>query len=587
MPPISYSALRPKSRMNMYALGVMLLCAFAFQGGHQPSLYAEPVPDAGTLIQEQQFKTKPAPQQPTIQKEERVAHPIVEGPRVLVKSFVFKGYEGLVKECELYDLVSSDIGNRLSLADLQAITLKITAYLKSKGWTLARAYLPAQDITDGTIEIHVLHGKLSGNARFIYDKSEKRIRIREKILQGIIGHSVRANMPLNQRELESSLLLINDLPGVKASSLIVPGSEPGFVSLDVDVAEGPLVSGAFWGDNMASRYSGSWRGNLMLTLNDPMRIGDQLNLMMVGAEGLAQGRLSYSFPLSSNGLRGSLGYTGMNYEVGKELADLEYKGFGHTADAGVSYPLLRSRKSNINTGITYGYGLLVDKQAGQRIRDKSLNTGTLAFNGNIYDSFLGGGYTSWFANLTAGDFDESIADVSIIGSEGWFTRYNFGLMRQQQLMHRFAAVFGWSMQLAPGNLDSSQKIYLGGPGAVRAYPVGEGGGDCGHLFNFDMNYAIPAPSNWGDFALVGFYDAGQVTMNADRYSGDVQTATGKNSYWLIGCGVGISYSYQNKYVLRSYWAHTIGDNPGRSSAGMNADGKDDDSRYWLQAMMYF
>ena len=65
------------------------------------------------------------------------------------------------------------------------------------------------------------------------------------------------------------------------------------------------------------------------------------------------------------------------------------------------------------------------------------------------------------------------------------------------------------------------------------------------------------------------------------------TATNKNEYWLQGAGVSLNWQIANNYIIRSSWAHTIGENAGRSVLGLNSDGKSDTSRFWLQGMINF
>ena len=66
------------------------------------------------------------------------------GISVTVKSFKFTGYEGLVEESELQQLLADAVGKKLTFNELQGLVSKVTAYLKDKGWFLARAYLPKQ-----------------------------------------------------------------------------------------------------------------------------------------------------------------------------------------------------------------------------------------------------------------------------------------------------------------------------------------------------------------------------------------------------------------------------------------------------------
>ena len=164
---------------------------------------------------------------------------------------------------------------------------------------------------------------------------------------------------------------------------------------------------------------------------------------------------------------------------------------------------------------------------------------------------------------------------------------NFGLTRLQRLADRITLNCSWSAQIAHNNLDSSEKFNLGGPSGVRAYPVGEASGDMGHLFNTDLRFDLPLPAAYGTLQITGFYDAGQIILHKNPWINAINTATNRNDYWLQGAGTGFNYAYNRLASIKATWAHTIGDNPGRSTTGQDSDGRSEQNRFWLQAMINF
>lgn len=547
------------------------------------TIFAAP-PDAGQLLREQQPQRQLPQQLPKPESEPERAPLADTGIRIQINEFRFSGYQGLATETELQTQVSGAIGKNLSFAELQALADKITAYLKDKGWFLARAYLPRQDITTGVIEIAIIQGKSDGAPLIRRDKT---VRIREVSLQRIAEQGIRPGQPFNERELERAVLLMNDLPGITARASLTPGASTGSSQVQLDVSEGGYFNGAVWGDNQGNRYTGSWRGNATLALNDPFRYGDQFSFLVTGAEGLTQGRIGYTFPLTPSGLKGNLAYTGMGYDLVGPLASLDTSGQSHSIDAGVSYPILRSRTANVTTAIGYSFKMLTDSTAGTDIRDKQLHSGVITFSGDRYDTHLGGGYTSWNAGVTIGSLDEKVADIAITKTQGTYSRFNLGVSRLQRLAERLSLNLSYSGQFSLDNLDSSEKLNLGGPSGVRAYPIGEASGDEGHLLNLDLRYDLPLPATIGSLQLAGFYDAGQITLHHDLWPNAVATATNENSYWLQGAGLGLAYGYGNRFSIKTSWAHVIGDNPGRSFTGKDSDGRNDENRFWFQGTVYF
>lgn len=550
-------------------------------------------PDAGQLMREQQPQRQIPTQLPKPDAEKQRAPLADSGVSVKVKSFKFTGYEGLMHEDELQAVVAGSVGQDLSFTALQELVDKVTARLKEKGWFLARAYLPKQDVTAGVIEIAIIQGTSDGS---LVIKRSENARINEGFLRHIGEQAVKPGEAISEKKLERSLLLMNDLPGISARASLAPGATSGSTAVQINVDEGPLFSGGIWGDNYGNRYTGEWRGNGMLSLNDPLSYGDQLSAMVTGAKDIVQGKIAYAFPLIPGGLKANLSYAGMSYRLAGDVSELELDGWSHTLDAGLSYPLLRSRTLNLAASLGYQYKALVDQAFDETINDRQLHSGILNFSGDEYDTFLGGGYTTFSAGVTMGDMSEDAADISITDVEGFYTHFNFGAARLQRLMDRLTINLSYNGQLSLNNLDSSEKFILGGPNGVRAYPVGEASGDAGHLFNVDLRFDLPLPAAWGLLQWSGFYDAGHITLHYDPWTNSIENATDKNMYWLQGAGVGLSYNYKNIFGLRGSWAHILGDNPGatlitgkrgRVIGEANADGRDDQYRFWLQAALYF
>ena len=573
------------SRNKLVFAGITLLNILASSG-----LEAQTIPDAGSILRDQKLQLQESPER---QEPELIEKPVAtpskaaDGVRVKVVRFAFRDYEGLATESELHALVADDLGKEMSFSALEAVTEKVTAYLKGKGWFLARAYLPKQDVTAGVIEIAITQGRSDGNINI---RMDEKTRVCPSLIRGIAMEAVRIGQPINERSLERSVLLMTDLPGVQAKASMSSGKDPGTTAVDFSVSDGALINGAVWGDNEGGRLTGTWRGSAMVSVNDPYGCGDQLTVLATEARGLAQGRVGYNYPLYRNGLRVNLAYTAMRYELGAELASLDYKGRSSIIEGGLSYPLLRSRADNVRTSVTYAYKTMTDSHAGADIHNKEIQSVNAVINGDHTDVVLGGGKTNWNLGLTTGSFHEAnpvtSADAILNKTEGAYTRFNLGLSRLQRASERVNFNLSWSAQYSLCRLDSSEKLSLGGPNGIRAYPVGEAAGDEGHLINAEFRYVLPTPPAWGSIQFITFYDLGHITLQKDAVT-PPSTATNSNEYWLQGAGLGLNYTFDARVSLRFAWAHVIGDNPGRSIAGNNSDGLADKERYWLQAMLFF
>lgn len=555
-------------------------------------IYAAP-PDAGSLLNEQRQPGSSLPDRLPSERAKEVERPPMadSGTKITVKGFRFSGIDGIATDAELQALVQEAVGKQLGFSELQAVAARITGYLRdTKGYLLARAYLPKQDVTEGIIEIAVVAGKLDGKVKV---NRKKPARISQSLLEAIAGKAISADSVTRMENIEQAVLLMNDLPGIGAQAALEPGATPGTTRIIIDVTEGPLLSGIISGDNYGDRYTGTWRGTGQLSANDPFGLGDQFSLSLTGAEHMMQGRVAYNIPLGATGLNGSLSYTGLYYELGGDLTALQAKGRADTISAALSYPLMRSRNASIWTGIGLEYTAMTDEANSARTKERRIPVGNASLTGSFYDKLGGGGLTSASLAVHSGNLDLSgvaaaqLQDDTGPKASGNFWRSTYNLARLQRLtgiLSLFASARG---QLTSVNLDSSQKFILGGPSGVRAYPTGEASGDEGHAFTVETRLELPFMPSWAATQLVGFFDTGWVKLHYRTWPNAINSISNRNDYWLSGGGVGVNIGKSGVYGIRASYARTVDKNRGRSTADRDADNRSDNDRVWLQAVVWF
>lgn len=91
-------------------------------------------------------------------------------------------------------------------------------------------------------------------------------------------------------------------------------------------------------------------------------------------------------------------------------------------------------------------------------------------------------------------------------------KINPSVVRLQRLTDRISLYGQVQGQWSDGNLDSSEKISLGGAYGVRAYPEGEAQGDQGYVANVELRYALTEIAQ-----LFTFVDHGEVLLNKDTW----------------------------------------------------------------------
>jgi hemolysin activation/secretion protein len=170
--------------------------------------------------------------------------------------------------------------------------------------------------------------------------------------------------------------------------------------------------------------------------------------------------------------------------------------------------------------------------------DKRLQGASAGLTFESRDALWGGGFTGGSVGLHIGRLKESAyADPSTIGS---FGKATLQLSRLQSLSPRFAVFVGVGGQLSNHNLDSAEKMTLGGAKGVRAYPAAEAASDEAVMLNAELRYFVNA--QWSTFA---FHDAAKGHVQKSPY-----TLSG-NTRILHASGLGLQYTNPQLLTLKA------------------------------------
>lgn len=510
-----------------------------------------------------------------VEREEPPAGPEEEGLRIHVKAFRITGQDIYSQE-ELQELVRNSVGRDLTLDELQAIAQKIAEHFRKSGYIVANAYLPAQDVAEGILEIIVVPGKYEG----IDIRNQSRLD--SKIVENWLS-VIQPGDYVKKDVLERALLLMSDTSGVSIKATLAPGKSTGTTTLIVDITDSGEITGTFSLNNHGNYYTGQGRGRVSVDFNNLGGQGDVLSLDdTYSGGGLNNAALQYLLPVGKDGARLGVSYSTMNYKLGKEFKALEFDGKSKGAGIFASYPVIRSRDTNLFAQIGYDVRRLTDNGFGIKMSDKRDNVWSIGLNGasrdesgfNMYDLTIATGDLSFKGGRSifgepAEDIDQSTAKTA-----GRYTKINLGFSRQQLMSERLSFLFRVSGQTASKNLDSSQKLYLGGANAVRAYAEGEASGDQGYLVTGELRWSLPTRSV-PSLQLAAFIDHGRVTVHKKPWNG-----SGDNSLILSGAGLGLIANIHKDYTVRLDYAKKI-------SAETDTAAPDKSGRWWLTGTQYF
>jgi hemolysin activation/secretion protein len=453
----------------------------------------------------------------------------------------------LYPEADLVAAAAFVPGRAMTLGDLRNAAAKIAAFYNAHGHFLAQAYVPEQDVRGGAVTIAVVEGR--------YGKIEVRNATHlstaraQSVLSGLDSGDIVATAPLERR-----LLLLSDVPGVRVKSTLTPGAAVGTSDLIVDVVPARTITGRIGVDNAGNRYTGTYRVDGSLYFNNLAGIGDLLSLRVLGSSGgLGYGRIAYQAPVGNLTLGAA--YTHLRYDLGREFRSLDAHGTADIFSGLASYPLIRSRNANLYALASFDYKLLrddVDVTSTRSRRDS--RAVTLGISGDTRDRT---GWNTFSAGMSFGSLRfkdplERAADALAARSSGGFGKFQAAVARLQTIGGPLSVYGSVRGQLAFANLDSSEKMELGGVYGVRAYPEGEAYGDSGYIATIEPRLAL---DRWtaglpGHFQLIGFIDTGEVRYahhpwfvgsNHTRRSG---IGAGINWVGPYGLGAGVSYAHR-------------------------------------------
>lgn len=566
---------------TLLALG---LCAAA------TAAYGQSRPNAGTLLDQQLPAPSLAPPGgPRLVLPD--AKPAVPGDvsvRITPSAFRFAG-NSLFSSEQLAGLLVNLVDQPTDLKGLTAAASTVASYYRSQGYLLTEAYLPEQAFTasGGTVTIQIIEAKI-GRASVEIEGGGKGIS--RAFVDELLASQLKKGDAVTEYGLDKPVLLLRDLAGFDATATVEPGAELGEVNVRVAVqSKGRYVDGSVSLDNHGASAAGAVRGIANVSLNNLTGRGDVVSAsgQLSDQPGTHLLRLAYSLPVGTFGTRLSVTAARLDYALGKQFAVLGASGKADVMGLSLSQPLLRGRDTNIYAQASFEEKRLQDQTANPVLKSEREMTSTrLGLTGNFIDNLLGATALNAYAfNTTLGRLKLDLADTLLdegpggLQTAGWFNKFNFEYQRTQYIGRAASLHFTLQTQLASKNLNSAEKMALGGPSGVRAYPVGEGIGDSGTMFSLEYRYQLPPSVSVMSepVSLLTFYDYGHIRINQNgpAVPGAANTAT------LGAVGVGAMLGRAGNFLIKTHLAW-------RTTNALPSTGDADRSpRAWLLGQTWF
>ena len=491
--------------------------------------------DVGVISRDLEAKPEPMAQMGDIIRfsDKDAARDNLSDEKIFTLNQVSLDGSTVYSQTEINKFLKNYIGKPTSFRDLHDINTALTRKYREDGYIFSRTELSPQKIKDGVVNITVLEGRISnvivtGN----YDDRTGLVKT--------LANKIKSSGPANTQTLERYLLLINDIPGITAKSVLQPSESQGAGDVIIEVTQ-DKIEGSINLDNRGSGYLGRVRATVLGAYNSLFTVDDRTTvrgILSADREELKYGDISHERQIGTEGLRIKARLAKTATEPGKELKAFPVEGESTLADIELLYPFLRSRQYNVNFyGGLNGTNSETDVATINVAKDKvrSIRAGTRF---DFADSVAG--VNAFDLSVTKG-LDMFGATNDGIGrskanGEHDFVKTNLTASRLQDLGRGFSVNLTAAGQHSSGALLSSEEFSIGGADYGRAYDSGEIAGDKGVSAGAELRYSDAIDNQFVTaYELYTYYDGGKV-WNIDPVVSE------EKSLSLSSAGVGARFN---------------------------------------------
>ncbi len=451
---------------------------------------------------------------------------------------------------ELESVYADKFGTRISLKDVYGFASALTAKYRNDGYILTQVIVPPQTIDSGAVKLRVVEGFIE-NITVEGAEDESSLKLIQNYANGI-----EKNKALNIADLERHLLIIGDLPGVDARSILSPSGETtGAADLKIVLSRDPYD--AYLGiDNYGSRYLGPLELTAAGSLNSYFGNNERISAQIVvapdpgtdseGSLELGYYALSYQQPVPFLGLGTNVELLGSytNTTPGYDLAPFDVRGISQYLSAKVTHPLIRSRSKNLTMHALFDARQVTSRNNIQDTLRDNIRAFRAGGNFQTMDKFFGLGINSFGMEFAKGldvfgASDRSDLNKTRALGDPTFTKMTGDLQRLQRITNGINLFVAAEGQWSSSPLLSSEEFGVGGSNIGRGYDPSEITGDEGVAGKAEIQWNNPYKTDiFDNYQLFGFYDVGR-TWNKDA------TTSSQKKDTITSTGFGIRAEFLN------------------------------------------
>lgn len=524
----------PKNMLKNIVSTTVLSSALLFSGMAHAQLEQQTgVADPGRIGQSLSESTLIPQVSPNVSVKQLSPQNAPEGAENIKFNFGGLKLDGVetYNQSDLLPLYQNKIGTEISLADLYAIANSMTLKYRNDGYVLTQVVVPPQTIENGIARLLVVEGFIDNVIIQGGDEGSSALKTIQEYAKQISPGGA-----LNIADMERYLLLINDLPGLNARSVISPSaSTPGAADILI-IVERTSYEALVGINNHGSRYLGPIQISGVGVANSYFGRNESITAQVVAAPDkgfeLAYGSLTYAQPVGSWGTVVSASGSITLTDPGFDLSQFDVNGTSKSMSLKADHPIIRSRSTNLSASAVFDWRNVTSKNNIEPTRNDRLRVLRAGIQAEFLDRLLGVAVNSMNLQVSQGlnIFGSSAkgdANMTRAAGDPTFTKANFQIQRLQRVTGSVNLLLEGRGQLSNNPLLSSEEFGLGGMNSVRGYDPSETVGDDGIGGKIELQWTTPA--KWAQ--IFGFLDSGTV-WNQDATTSDAK----RNSLSSTGIG---------------------------------------------------
>ena len=438
--------------------------------------------------------------------------------------------------------IQADYGGRcLGVDDIEAVLATITKRYIEQGHITTRAYLAAQDLRSGTLEITVVEGTIES-----FELQQQGSNVAKPLLRG--AFPVSPGALLNLRDLEQGIEQINSLSSNNATLDIQPGSLPG-KSVVVVRNEATRPVHLFTSvDNQGQPSTGKESASATLSLSGVLGLNE---LIALTHRRTVPDHDSRHATATAARVVVPVAYTTLSYDISESKylvtlrlpsgMPLEAEGTTLTQSLGVDHVVYRDQARRVSVFSRLSSQRTRSWLGGEFLEISSRKLSTFEAGANLFTQMGGGLANGRFSYVRGIKLMGALQDQPNLPSDyphAQFEKYTLdvGYLKPFSLGSR---PLEWSTQFSgqysPDTLYGSQQMLLGGASSVRGALVNTLSGDNGYFWRNEI--ALPWRATTAGPDMVGRlyvgYDIGRVSNHARGVPSGTMTGLtlGTNVQW--------------------------------------------------------